>query len=137
MVRDDLGATTAYGQAKAGGYTGTKEEWYNAFFEIISGDPKAPYDVFSDRPKINGITVSGDRTLSHYGIYDIDGGSYFRITGSAGDAVEINGVSKGNLDSTGHALIGGIIDVGTTIIKIGNVTKNIDTPYFGLYRVTK
>lgn len=137
MTTSDLGAVTAYGNAKNGGYTGTREEWYNLFLLIVSGSTDVPYDAFAERPQINGITVSGDMTLSHYDIYDKDGGSYFRITGNAGDVVEINGINRGTLDSTGHALIGGIIDVGTTTIKIGNVTKSVETPYFGLYRVSK
>ena len=137
MTNSDLGATTAYGIAKDGGYTGTWEEWHNLLFLIISGGGDVPYDTFAERPLINDITVTGDQTLSYYEIYDRYGGSYFRITGNAGDSVVINGVNNGVLDNNGRALIGGIMDVGTTTIKIGNVTKQIETPYFGLYRVSK
>lgn len=137
MVLKRLGALTAYGHAKEGGYTGTQEEWYNLFLLIVSGSLDVPYDTFAERPLINDITVTGNKTFADYDIYDRFGGSYFRIKGNAGDSVEINGVDRGVLDDDGKALLGGVMEVGTTTIKIGDTEKVIDTPYFGLYRVSK
>ena len=136
-MKNDFGAITAYGMAKDGGYTGTYEEWYLLFLAIAAGVTTAPYDTMAERPQINDIVISGDKSTSYYDIYDRYGGSYFRISGNAGDDIEINGKYRGTLDDTGKALIGGVMDVGITTIKIGETVKEIDTPYFGLYRVSK
>lgn len=137
MNKSDLGGITAYGHAIDGGYLGSWEEWYNLFFAVASGAKTAPYDTMAERPQINGIVISGVKPITGYDIYDRYGGSYFRISGDAGDDIEINGIYRGTLGDNGKALIGGVIDVGKTIIKIGGTTKEIDTPYFGLYRVSK
>lgn len=136
MNDKDLGATTAYGIAKEGGYTGTEEEWYNLFLAIINGELDAPYDTFAERPYINGVLVTGNKNTNDYGLWDIYGGSYFRITGAPDDVIKINGVECGTVGSDGKALIGGIMEVGTTTVQIGNTTKEIETPYFGIYKVS-
>ena len=132
----DIGATTAYGMAKQGGYTGTQEEWYNLFLAIINGELDAPYDTFSERPYINGVLVTGNKSLDDYGLLDKYGGSYFRITGTPNDIIKINGVECGIVGSDGTALIGGILEVGTTTVQVGSTTKEIETPYFGIYKVS-
>ena len=36
-MKNDFGATTAYGMAKDGGYAGTYEEWYLLFLAVAAG----------------------------------------------------------------------------------------------------
>ena len=64
IITKDLGLVTAYGYALAGGYEGTEAQFKEDFAALMSGQ----YTALGNKPSINGVTLTGNKTSADLGI---------------------------------------------------------------------
>ena len=92
-IKKDLGIVTAYGEAVAGGYSGTREEFQAILVRMARGI--LDYNEQSNKPSINGVTLQGNKTTADLNI-NTGTNNYSSLTNKP----SINGVTlQGNKTS--------------------------------------
>lgn len=61
-IQKDLGLVTAYGEAVAGGYKGTREDFQRLIARMANS--YLTYTDLNDKPKINGVELIGNKSTS-------------------------------------------------------------------------
>ena len=93
-IEKDLGIVTAYGEAVAGGYSGTREEFQAILVRMARGI--LDYNEQSNKPSINGVTLQGNKTSADLNI-NTGTNNYSSLTNKP----SINGVTlQGNKTSS-------------------------------------
>lgn len=113
----DLGLVTAYGAAKEGGYTGTYEEYKEKMLDLLNADLSnvgGDYTKLENLPKINGVTLTGDKTRESIGIPEfksIKKRSRVRLANSS-DISKIIKLDDGYYNAIGVVVPNGQISAG-------------------------
>lgn len=84
-IEKDLGIVTAYGEAVAGGYQGTRQDFQELLVRMANA--YLNYNELENKPSINGVSLQGNKTTSDLKINPVS--SYTGLTNKP----SINGVT--------------------------------------------
>ena len=129
-IKKDLGIVTAYGEAVAGGYSGTREEFQAILVRMARGI--LDYNEQSNKPSINGVTLQGNKTSA-----DLNITAQGTINSKDKDGYVLKGGTNKNMfwgtDDSGNPawreLLG--IETNTTFSIGGNGNTTVTIPISG------